>query len=625
MMFISRFYMAALLVSASAAFAWSADYTTAGIEQAKSHAKDGGEFRRLPMSWKASAEDKAKAAKAWEIIRDWQADGAKDHRKLHVVYVTLKDRPALKDYKGRIDRIVKNVQMFYADQMEENGFPPLTFGLDLDKDGKLVVHDAYLDEPLSKFNVNSSGPATSKVAFESLRKAGVDPDRDYVLIVAQMPDKVGPYYGGGTSEAGVCWICDAEHLDPLNFSSTEAGPYLFKTVGNDNTVYIGGTAHELGHCFSLPHTRELQRAVAGASLMGNGNYSYGEEFRNEGRGAFLIQSDALRLASIPLFTGKSRRAEDAVEARLSDMTAEPIDGGLRLAGKVQGNPPVYGLVAYFDPAGGDDYDASTTTCIPGPDGSFSLDAVRPGYKGDFELRLVMLQADGKTATFKAGLSSGDQGVEVAPLQRALLLMDVEADLRHNRPEAARAKFDALLVKYGADARFVRDFAIWKRAFEEAGAPQGASPAVAPASERELDLTVAAPAKAQAGYGRVCWGYCPFELPYYNHGPVPELTKYKPGTFIRTHANGTLTYDLGGAWKELSLQYGSPAFAYGPTRLTVKGDGKVLAQTGFVRQGENVPVNVSVDGVKDLTLEVSNNPEKGNGGCSAIICDPMLKR
>lgn len=617
--------MTALLVSAGAMCGWGADYTTVGVEQAKSHAADGASFRRLPVNWKASAEDREKAAKAWEIVRDWQVDGAKDNRKLHVVYVTLKDRPALKDYKGRLDRIVKNVQVFYADQMEENGFPPLTFGLDLDKDGKLVVHDAYLDEPLARFNVNSSGPATRKVAFESLRKAGVDPDKDYVLIVAQMPDKIGPYYGGGTSESGVCWICDAEHLDPRNFSSTESGPYRFKTVGNDNTVYIGGTAHELGHCFSLPHTKELQRAVAGASLMGDGNYSYGKEFRNEGRGTFLIQSDALRLASIPLFTGKSKRAEQAVEARLSDMTAEPIEGGLRLSGKVQGNPPVYGLVAYCDPAGGDDYDASTTICVPEADGSFSLDAVRPGYKGDFELRLVMLQADGRTSTFKAGLTSGEKGVDATPLQRALLLMEVEADLRQNRPEAAREKFNALAAKYGDDPRFVRDFAIWKRAFEQAGAPQDASPAAVPATVRELDLTVSAPAQAQAGYGRVCWNYCPIELPYYSHGPVPELTKYNPGTFIRTHANGTLTYDLGGAWKELSLQYGSPSFAYGPTRLTVKGDGKVLAQTGFVRQGENVSVKVPVEGVKDLTLEVSNNPEKGNGGCSAIICDPMLKR
>ncbi len=399
MMSISRFYVAALLMSAGAVCSLGADYTTAGTEQARSHAADGGEFRRLPVNWKASPEDKVKAARAWEIIRNWQADGARDNRKLHVVYVTLKDRPALKDYKGRLDRIVKNVQMFYADQMAENGFPPLTFGLDLDKDGKLVVHDAYLDEPLSKFNVNSSGPATRKVAFEALRKAGVDPDRDYVLIVAQMPDKIGPYYGGGTSESGVCWICDAEHLDPRNFSSKEAGSYLFKTLGKDNTVYIGGTAHELGHCFSLPHTKELQHSVAGASLMGNGNYAYGQEFRDEGKGAFLIQSDALRLASIPLFTGKAKKAERAEEVRLADMKAEPIEGGLRLSGKVQGNPPVYGLVAYYDPAGGDDYDASTTTCVPGPDGGFSLDAVRPGYKGDFELRLVMLQADGKTSTF----------------------------------------------------------------------------------------------------------------------------------------------------------------------------------------------------------------------------------
>ena len=44
----------------------------------------------------------------------------------------------------------KNIQAYYADQMQANGFPPLTFQLDLDERGKLVIHDAYVDKPMSE-------------------------------------------------------------------------------------------------------------------------------------------------------------------------------------------------------------------------------------------------------------------------------------------------------------------------------------------------------------------------------------------------------------------------------------------------------------------------------------------
>lgn len=44
--------------------------------------------------------------------------------------------------------------------MQANGFPPLTFQLDLDERGKLVIHDAYVDKPMSEMSVQSSGPVS---------------------------------------------------------------------------------------------------------------------------------------------------------------------------------------------------------------------------------------------------------------------------------------------------------------------------------------------------------------------------------------------------------------------------------------------------------------------------------
>ncbi len=66
------------------------------------------------------------------------------------------------------------------------------------------------------------------------------------------------------------------------------------------------------------------------------------------------------------------------------------------------DPPVYGVIAYLDPEGGGDYDATTATAVPDKDGRFVLDcqALKPGRKG--ELRLVFLQANGAASAYVGG-------------------------------------------------------------------------------------------------------------------------------------------------------------------------------------------------------------------------------
>lgn len=585
---------------------------------------DGKEFNRLPVSWKASDEDKAKAGKAWEIIFEWQKDGVKDGRKLNVVYVAIKNRPPLKDYKGRIERIVKNVQAYYADQMKENGFPPLTFPLDLDKDGKLVVHDAYLDRELDSMDTHSSGPLTWEVAREALLKAGIDASKEYVLIVAQMPDKKGPYYGGGNFESGRCWICDAEHLDPLNFQSTEKGNYLFGSVAADNTVYIGGTAHELGHCFSLPHTKNLTpNEESGASLMGNGNYSYGKELRGEGKGAFLIQSDALRLASIPLFNGKFKPAEGAASVEYTDFKAVPIKDGFEISGKIAGNPPVYGLVAYFDPMGRGDYDSSTTTCIPGKDGTFHLKIVRPGYRGGFDLRLVVLHANGATSTVSSTMRAGNEGVDVSPLIADRVLEKVKnAWLRRDWKQAGE-ELEKTRRENANDAALLPIFSIWEKAvLPPSGFDSGETPSAVAASISKASLVDLKPEQARSGW----WVPLRDVLAPNEGGPKPFLKTGIPERLLYTHAPGVFAYDFGGKWKNLDTVLGIPASAPGKVVFRIMGDGKLLFESPVLDGGDAVPVHLDVSGVRALSIEVVPDPSKSdNGGCWGVIADPVLSR
>lgn len=301
-----RFFVLLLALGAGA---WNAPAMGKDAESASRSpapaAREGAEFTRLPVSWTVNPGDAANARAAWKALSAYHQGKPKSSRKLHVVYVTFKDRPALEGYRERYDHILKNIQAYYADQMQANGFPPLTFQLDLDERGKLVIYDAYVDRPMSEMNVQSSGPVSREAAKKVLASKGIDIEKEHVLIVCQLPDGVGPYYGGGFSHQGTGWTCDQEGLDPASFLDTEMmqGGRFKVTKGKNATIYIGGTAHELGHSFGLPHTGNgWDYPNAGDSLMGHGNSTYGNELRNEGKGAFLAPTDALKLASVPCST-----------------------------------------------------------------------------------------------------------------------------------------------------------------------------------------------------------------------------------------------------------------------------------------------------------------------------------
>lgn len=609
----------------------SAEYLTPGISQVEKNAADKDSFNALPVNWKASEEDKAKAQKAWKTISDWLKDGQADTRKLHVVYVTLKDRPAQAGYKERLDRIAKNIQTYYADQMKENGYPPLTFALDMDKEGKVIVHESHLDMEMDKLDVQSSGPPTREAAVRALKKAGIDTDRNYMLIVVQMPDKKGPYYGSGNSENGRCWICDIPHVDTKNLSSGEKGDYRFGTLGNDSTVYIGGTAHELGHCFSLPHTATpLPASVNGSSLMGNGNYTYGQEFRNEGKGTYLIQSDALRLASIALFNGKVKEGNYTSSIVFSGFSAKPMENGFSLKGKVSkgdgaeaSQAPVYGLVAYYDPVGGSDYDATATTCIPAEDGTFSMDIVRPGYKGIFEFRLVALLADGKTVTWSTALRSDGKTVpDVASLEQQEALADVCALWMKRDWPGAKAALAKVQEKYKDDPEWKDTLQVWENAVTPLwNGPKGELASRQPGEVKKVDLTRAEVIKASSGWWATFWNSMPPE----ELGPKPMFKNYIPARFMYTHANGEFVYDLGGVWKELSATAGMPLGRDGNVSIIVLGDGKELFRSKGFTEGDTVPVKVNVEGVKTLTIQVRKNTGERDHGNWGIIADPVITR
>lgn len=635
--FMSKRFFALLLALGTGVCHFSAmgGETVFPSQSPASASKEGAEFTRLPVSWTVNPRDAENARAAWKALRAYHQGKPGSDRKLHVVYVTFKDRPALDGYRERYDHILKNIQAYYADQMQANGFPPLTFKLALDERGKLIVHDAYADKPMSEMTVQNSGPVSMEAARKVLASKGIDIEKEHVLIVCQLPDGVGPYYGGGFSHQGTGWTCDQEGLDPAAFLDTSmmTGGRFKVTKGQNATIYIGGTAHEMGHSFGLPHTGNgWDYPNEGNSLMGRGNATYGNELRKEGKGAYLAPTDALKLSSVPLFNGvETEFPADASYGRMvgkyvpgsfERLEAIPVKDGLRLKGRVRLERPAYGVVVHLDPPGGSDYDANAVGTALNDKGDFDLTICRPGFKGGFiEMRVAVLNCDSTRIMITLPVWMDSQGTRAPSLAQFIYFGDVQNLWARGRAGEAKKAFAEVERRHGSRPEVQEWLSIWKRVLDRKEPSEKFAPSEVPEDTVRVSLNDCKPSVAQVGWAVPLWdALLPSDL-----GPVPFFRSIgKPEHFILAHAPAVFSYDLNGSWKEFSAELGLPLGSSGSVKFGVYLDGKKLFESPVLKDGASSPVKVSVDGGKTLEIRVEDGGD-GNTSDWAIIANGVLTR
>ena len=291
------------------------------------------------------------------------------------------------------------------------------------------------------------------------------------------------------------------------------------------------------------------------------------------------------------------------------------DKASQVSGVVRGTPPIYAVVAYFDPDGGGDYNATTATAVPSDDGRFKLrsDALSRGKQG--QLRLFPLHtngsAGGQMSRTKYRYSydvAADGTPDLSTIQTRQKLAPVIAALVSGDHDTARA--------LAASIKAAKAAAIAIHLTQPSAPAQ--SPAAYDGDSKTVSLTSVKPTTAKVGWAR----------PAFNRVPDPSMLLESGGqiyeTGIYAHAPARHTYQLDDKWRSLVGKVGVAAGHDGSVRFEIKGDGKTLWQSHVIRAGHTAEYDVVLDGVQQLEL-TTYPTDDGPGADWALWLEPMLTR
>jgi hypothetical protein len=350
-------------------------------------------------------------------------------KKLRVIYFYPKDRKPIKDHQKRWNDILTDIQNFFRTEMTRLGYKQVTISLEREN-GILKLHEIQGIQNDSNYNYKSGNEIRGEV-FKALRAKGINPEEETLLIVCALSRtedrKVtiySPYYGmGANHNKGICFTADMEWLsiyglkpDPqkIVLQVKEHRNYEPFTLNRFNTVYIGGTIHELGHGLSLPHNLATKREASnGTALMGAGNYTYRKEWR-QGKGSFLTHSSALRLLVHPLFRGSNSQAKDPPSIRYKELSLSFNNDKIEINGTIDSAIPAIAIIAYNDRENkgqrgymvNNNYDATSWTSVVNPNNEFRIN-IEGLREGKHQIRLTSIHPNGATTTKRVHYSIED--------------------------------------------------------------------------------------------------------------------------------------------------------------------------------------------------------------------------
>ncbi|MEL6111141.1 MAG: NPCBM/NEW2 domain-containing protein, partial [Planctomycetota bacterium] len=300
-----------------------------------------------------------------------------------------------------------------------------------------------------------------------------------------------------------------------------------------------------------------------------------------------------------------------VRAEFPELMLETTGPGFRVRGRVVSETPVYGIVAYTDPVGGGDYDATTQCAVPDEAGRFAIDceALQKGKSG--ELRLVTCHVNGKISSERLSyVVPRDGRVDLSESISRLQLRAFVAAVRAGNRNKAEALSGQLAERPRSIARRVL-----KSRF---GLPPTKTAVEIADSVLSIGLTDVRPESASVGW----------IAPRYDSLPDDRVVISAGGRLfergIYAHAKAEHRYQLAGKWRRLKGQVGVATGHPGSVVFVVSLDGAELWRSKMIQEGRLAAFDVDVTRGGELQLTVENGGD-GNGADWAVWLNPRLER
>ena len=154
---------------------------------------------------------------------------------VRLIYFRPRDRQPLPNINAQLDRLIKDIQQFYADQMESHGFGRKTFQFETDAHGNAVVYHV-----IGKLE-DTAYHEEAGIIWDEIHEQFDRSKYIYLTTLDVSSERIGT--GDGDTACGV----------------GGGGSYFNKYEGKALLPASGGcfdfgtAAHELGHAFSLMH------------------------------------------------------------------------------------------------------------------------------------------------------------------------------------------------------------------------------------------------------------------------------------------------------------------------------------------------------------------------------------